>query len=86
MSRTSGLARDLTDILNKMNERFEADPNMQQYIQHENTKKFELEGTEQCKKCKKMTAISMTKQMRAGDEGETTIIECYSCGNTYRPN
>ncbi len=44
--------------------------------------KIELAETVKCKKCGGNT-ITKTLQLRAGDEGSTTLVTCLKCNSTY---
>lgn len=42
------------------------------------------EGAYVCKKCGSKKVTTTQEQLRSGDEGATTIYECYECENTWR--
>jgi DNA-directed RNA polymerase subunit M/transcription elongation factor TFIIS len=43
-----------------------------------------IESYVRCKRCKEYQVDTFTKQMRSGDEGETTIYKCRNCGYGWR--
>ena len=42
-----------------------------------------VESYTQCKKCKQFHVDSFSKQVRSGDEGETTFNKCTDCGHQW---
>ena len=43
-----------------------------------------VESYIQCKKCKQFHVDSFSKQVRSGDEGETTFNKCTDCGYQWK--
>ena len=43
-----------------------------------------FEGTVKCKRCKEYQVEVTTKQVRSGDEGETTFYMCHNCGYNWK--
>ena len=54
------------------------------FIEEQFAVKEVVAGLYICKACKSDKTISFTAQLRSRDEGETVIIECTACGNTWK--
>lgn len=45
---------------------------------------IKIESYVRCKRCKEFQVDTTTKQVRSGDEGETTFYRCRNCGYNWK--